>query len=145
MAAIGTTYIGNITDVDSESLKTVEDMDIVDRESPFLYVKDSPLEHLTINIALTPEDNRTIEEQRENIKALVDSNLKDNDFAYMDWYGYLSVESVDIPRSGDQKNIRFGTIEAKYFPWPEHFPDDEPTATTADDGFGVMFGETFGT
>lgn len=145
MAAIGDTYIGHITDVDSESLKTVENIDVVDRDSPFLYVKDSPLESLSISIALVPEGNNTIEEQREAVKDLVDSELRNNDFAYLDWYGYLSVESVDIPRSGDQKNVRFGTIEAKYFPWPEHFPDDEPTATTADEGFGVVFGETFGT
>lgn len=145
MASIGDTYIGHITNLDSESVKTVSEVEVVDRESPVLYVEESPLESLTIDIALVIEDGKPpLEEQRDAVKALVKSNLKDNDFAYMDWYGYLSIESVDIPRDSDVQTVRFGTIDAKYFPWPEHFPDDEPTATTESDGFGVKFGENFG-
>jgi hypothetical protein len=71
-------------------------------------------------------ENESVEDQRDNLKSLVSNDAVENPFKFADKEGHLSVETVDIPESGDVSNLRRGEIQSTFLPWPKHFPDNKP-------------------
>lgn len=68
----------------------------------------------------------TLERQRKEIKKLRNRSKLDNSFTYGDYKGYLLVEEVEIPDNSDSKIVDEVVIEARYFPWPKYYPENEP-------------------
>lgn len=68
----------------------------------------------------------TIGEQKSQIKSLAQNKTLDNSINYRDWKGHLLIENVDFDDNSDSRIINEVEIEAKYHPWPQFYPENEP-------------------
>lgn len=70
--------------------------------------------------------NKTISEQKSDIKSLRQLNIEDNTIDYRDYKGHLLIENINFGDNPDSKIINDVEIEARYFPWPKYYPENEP-------------------
>jgi hypothetical protein len=68
----------------------------------------------------------SIQEQKSHIKNLSKKETIENSFNYRDWKGHLLIENVDFDDNSDSRIINEVEIEAKYHPWPQFYPENEP-------------------
>jgi len=116
---IGSTEITAINSIENSGSKNVEEIDTIELGRPRIVEMPSSLESLTINVTLAKtlhSNSLSPEEQRRQVNGLVENPAGTNTFDYMEYKGFLSVESVDIPREGSRPTIAQGTIEAIFLP-----------------------------
>lgn len=116
---IGDTEITTINDIDPTQGKNVDEIDVVGLEDPVVVEHDEDLTELSIASTLIKqlsEGNLTVDQQREHLKALLDTCAATHSFDYLDWTGWLSISSVDVPRDASAMNIIDATIEAQFLP-----------------------------
>lgn len=84
-----------------------------------------------------------IAEQKEEVKTLRTRDVTDNPFSYLDYYGYLLIENIDLTDNSDSRIVNEVTIDARYHPWPKYFTEVEPLYQE-NTSFGEDFGRYFG-
>lgn len=70
--------------------------------------------------------NLSLDEQKKDINSLRGTQKLDNSFKYLDLKGYLLIESVNFTDNFDSDIVNEVEISAKYFPWPQYYPESEP-------------------
>lgn len=116
---IGNVEITAINRIENNSEKDVEEIDTLELSRPRVSEMEPSLESITIHVSLIKSlhsTNLSPEEQRENVYSLTSNNAGENTFDYMEYTGFLSVESANIPREGIKSTIAQGTISAIYLP-----------------------------
>lgn len=123
-----TTYIGDVAIPSIQNFtltrsKEIDELDITEKNTNILLTGAEDIQEIEIDFTLIKNkhpDNLNIEEQRLEIKKLIQQEPWENIIQYNNNQYFLSVESVSIPESGELKNIRRGTINAKAFPYPKY-------------------------
>lgn len=117
---IGNTQIPNINSIEMTASADYDEINLDnDASKNMLFKKSESLEQFNISFTLLKElhpDNLPVEEQKDELKELLDRNYQSNFFVYRDFNGYLSVNSVNFPLDSDQSNIVQGEIQAVYLP-----------------------------
>lgn len=120
---IGAVEIPSITEVSPSTDQVEEEIHPIGYEEPLVFEQGPELEELEISIMLHSQlhsSGKPAEKQKKDIQKLLEQDPEDNDFDYLEWKGYLAVESVDLPTTSDQMGLIEGNITATYFPWPEY-------------------------
>lgn len=120
---IGDVEIATINEVSPTQEKTTEEIDALGLEDPVVSEMDPGLETLNIPVTLLKQvhsEDKSVQEQRKDVKSLLRRLAGENAFDYLDWAGWLSIEEVNVPYDEDQRNIITGTISAKYLPHGEY-------------------------
>lgn len=116
---IGDTVIPIITDVETDDSSEQEEIDLVGEDnSNFLVSGAKSAKGIEINFVLNKmvhPDDKSLEEQRSDVKQLARRHYEQNRFEYGDFDGYLVVETVSFPEQGGSA-LREGTISGKYLP-----------------------------
>lgn len=137
-----TEYIGNVpvASIQNVSLSRTQgktEIDIVDKDSNIvIYGSDEGYEiqiDFTLLKQLHPQQ-KPIEEQKTEIKSLVENKYSDNDFVYGKLIGgFVLLNEVSLPESSDSSNIIVGTTSGLYLPYPKFNIDIESENTTVFD------------
>ena len=70
-------------------------------------------------------ENKTIEEQKIDIKKLRTNSVEENSINYKDLKGHLLVEEVDLNDNSDSKIVKEVEITTRYFPWPKYYSESD--------------------
>ena len=123
---IGSTEITTIQEFSIESSSSVDEIDIVDEDFNVLFDEETSLYSVNITGTLVEPlslQDKTIEEQRNDIKDLVMREFTENTIISGPFKGFLSVQDVSIPEDSDLKTIREVEISSLYVPWPKNESD----------------------
>lgn len=124
---IGDIPLDAITSIESTTPVSQDEREIVDRDRNLVYKEDRSFEEIQIEFVLLPAGSFSADRRREEVmKLLVDRDAVNNDFTYLDYNGHLSVHGVEIPQESSKGPIHEGTINARYLPWPQYYPDNPP-------------------
>lgn len=106
-----------VTSIETTESSEWEEIDLVDKERNLLFKGlDNNVQDITINFTLskqTHSSSKNVELQREDVKTLKENTAEQNDFSYGDSSGKLLIESIDIPESSTERNMRNGSISGK--------------------------------
>lgn len=148
-----THYIGNvevpaINDVSIGSSISVKELDIVSYDENLIFESSPEASEVEITFSLVESIHGldyNVEDQRDELRGIVDKKPENNSFAMGGLRGHLAVTDISLGESGDIPTIREGTISAIYLPWPKYFPNQPEPIPTDDEGqFGRLFGRKFG-
>jgi len=127
---IGDIPISSVQDVSIEYSKEYDEMDLIDENVNMVFIGEEALQNLSIDFTLNSQSHPTkdsIEEQKEEIKKVLQRDKTENGFEINGQRGYISAENVSIPETSQETNIIVGSLEGKFLPWPKHFPENIPT------------------
>ena len=116
---IGNVEITTINEIENNGTKNVQEIDTLEQSKPRVTELAPTLESLTITATLVKNlhsESLSPEEQKVQIESLTQNDVGENTFDYMEYRGYLSVENVDTPRSGESPTIAEAVITAIYLP-----------------------------
>ena len=106
-----------VTSIETTESSEWEEIDLVDKEKNLLFKGlDNNVQDITINFTLSKQahsSGKNVELQREDVKTLKENTAEQNDFSYGDSSGKLLIESIDIPESSTERNMRNGSISGK--------------------------------
>jgi hypothetical protein len=115
---IGGVTIPAFESVEAQRSRNINEIDLDNFSTNHLFLEEVEPISLSINFALVKSihpSNLDVEKQRENVKQLAGSSYETTSFDYQEYNGFLSIDSVSVPQSGDA-NIRRGTIKATFIP-----------------------------
>ena len=127
---IGDIPISSIQDVSIEYSKEYDEMDLIDENVNMVFIGEEALQNLSIDFTLNSQSHPTqesIEEQKEEIKKVVQRDKTENGFEINGQRGYIAAENINIPETSQESNIIVGSLEGKFLPWPKHLPENIPT------------------
>ena len=123
-----TTYIGDVAIPSIQNFtltrsREIDELDITEKNTNILLTGAEDIQEIEIDFTLIKNkhpNGLNIEKQRSEIKQLIQQEPSENNIQYNNNQYFLSVESVSFPESGELKNIRRGTINAKALPYPKY-------------------------
>lgn len=125
---IGNSEIPIVSNIDSSASGEFDEIQPTNTKT-ILENHESEMLSLTIEGFVNEElhsSSLSLEEQKDNIRSLKSNEVVENAFNYKDWKGHLLVETIDFTDTSDSRIINEVEIDAKYFPWPQFYPGDEP-------------------
>lgn len=127
--------IGNIELPIVSDIETRDEADVTEIKDGFKNIDSTAVKHkpkvetLVISGFLNEEihsNNISISEQKRKIKELRKKKAIENSINYKDYKGHLLSDSVNFTDNSGSKIINEVEIEARYFPWPKYYSEDEP-------------------
>lgn len=115
---IGNVEIPVITNIDRSESRNWDEINLVDKNKNILFGEEVQAETISIDIVLIKSlhsQGNSVERQRQDIKDLIDNDYSQNDINYKDISGKMVIESVDIPKSSDSRNLIQGNISGYLF------------------------------
>lgn len=115
---IGDTEITAITNIDPSKSRPETNVKGLGT-SPFDSQHSPDREEISITAMLIKDlhsDELGVDNQKDNIRSLVQSDIGDKSFTYRDYAGFLSVNNISLSMSGEMSNLREVTMEATYHP-----------------------------
>lgn len=110
---IGSVEIPVVTNISRSESRGWKEINLVDKDKNILFGQEVEAEPISIDIVLLKSlhsQGKSVERQRQDIKELVNNDYTQNDIKYKDISGNLVIESVDIPKSSDTRNLIQGNI-----------------------------------
>jgi hypothetical protein len=110
---IGSVEIPVVTNIDRSESRGWKEINLVDKDKTILFGQEIQAKSISIDIVLIESlhsQNKPIERQRQDIKDLIDNDYTQNDINYKDISGKIVIESVDIPKTSDTRNLIQGNI-----------------------------------
>jgi len=110
---IGSTEITAILNIERGNSSPWSELNLVDKEENLVYKQAKEAESISIDVALVEHlhsQGKSVEDQRQDLKELINNSPSNNSIDYKDVSGNLVIESVDIPESSDLPTYREGTI-----------------------------------
>lgn len=124
--------IGDIELAIVNSIDTSNDAEVDEIKSQLdsIPVKhESSVQSLTILGFMNEElhsQNLSLYEQQNNIRKLRNKEKIDNSIDYDNYKGHLLIEEVNFVEEGESRIVKEFEIEARYFPWPKYYAENEP-------------------
>jgi len=122
---IGTALVDAIEEINLSSTVETDEIDLVNKNNNIVLSGADEAENIEISFTLVDGRIDDIESLESDIRDLVSNPAKDNYFEFNDLEGRLSVENVSLPESSEARNLRNGTIDGKYLPYPKHFSEED--------------------
>jgi len=127
---IGDVPISSVQDISINFFKEFDEIDQVDKNVNMVLLGEESLKEVSIDFTLNSQSSpsgKSIEEQKEEIRKIVQRKETENSFVLDGQPGYIAAENVSIPETSQEVNIITGSLEGKFLPWPKHFPQNRPT------------------
>jgi len=120
---IGDALVSAIEQVDISASSSSSEINLTDEEKQFLVDGENQGEDIEISFYIIDEDFDSIENIENKVESLTENSVDTNVLDYEDNKGFISVDSVNIPDSSSEKNLKQGNISGKFLSFPRNFPD----------------------
>jgi len=122
---IGTVLVDAIEEINLSSAVETDEIDLLNKNNNIVLSGADEAENIEISFTLVDGRVDDIESLESDVRDLVSNPAKDNYFQFNDLEGRLSVENVSLPESSESRNLRNGSIDGKYLPYPKHYPEED--------------------
>lgn len=130
---IGSVEIPIIFNIEESSETEVDEIDPLPQQGneidPVVVKHEPSVQQLTIIGYLNEElhsSNKTLSEQKKDIKGLRDNSVTDNTFTYRNYNGHLLVEDVSFSDNLQNSIVNEVQLDVRYLPWPKYYKDNKP-------------------
>ena len=123
---IGDVEIPVINNIDTDDGVSVEELNLVDKDYNIALYGEREGIDMSIEFSLVErlsEQEKSIEEQRRDIKRLSNNHFKYNTMDMYGYKGWISVEEVSIPEESSVPTYREGEISGKFIEPSPPLPD----------------------
>ena len=143
---IGNIELPNLSEASPSTDKAAEEIDVLGLDDPLVVEHTPSLESVDISGSLHKSlhsDAIPVEEQSENLQALLHRTVGENAFNSVNWTGWLSIEGVETPQQPDSPTLINYSITSRYFPNGEYQSGNEVVNHSLSNGFGLTEPGTF--